>query len=61
VDKESRCQCSGCGDVRPRGEMQMLPRTPQSQRERRFGTPKTRYYCADNDKDCFPCEEDYEV
>jgi len=58
VESESECQCSDCEDVRPRSMVEAVPRTPQSQREKAFGTPKTRYYC--KDKDCFPEEEDYE-
>jgi len=55
---ESKRQCSSCGEVRRREEVQMVPRTPRSDRERAFGTPKTRYYCKDNG-DCFPESEDY--
>jgi len=55
---ESKRQCSTCGDVRSRDEVQRVPRTPRSEREALFGTPKVRYYCKDNG-DCFPCEEDY--
>jgi len=58
MDKESLCQCSDCEEVRPRSKVEAVPRTPQSERERAFGTPKTRYYCKDND--CFPSGEDYQ-